>query len=217
MSNDGLVRLPRIDESLRDEFKQDVKDRFGGTKGHYRHEVENALRAYLEGSKGGDTTDRLRRLENAVEQIDERTAALVDGEAGKKTKDSDVSKTTKNRLSQIADVIERESGEGPVHEAVVRQAIEDVAGHSDPTIRRYKQMLTDRRILHPHPNRDSKFVFGDKPFVEMVQSMGSAGALGNERYWDLVEHFGGEDVFADALEEYDVDTGDGDDGTKGFQ
>jgi len=216
MSKDGLVRLPRIDESLRDEFKQDVKDRFGGTKGHYRHEVENALRAYLEGSKGGDTTDRLRRLENAVEQIDERTAALVDGEAGKKTKDSDVSKTTKNRLSQIADVIERESGEGPVHEAVVRQAIEDVAGHSDPTIRRYKQMLTDRRVLHPHPNRDTKFVLGDKEFVKMVQSMGQAGALGNDRYWDLVEHFGGEDTFAEALEEFDVDTDNGD-GKRGFQ
>lgn len=217
MSKDGLVRLPRIDESLRDEFKQDVEERFGGIKGHYRHEVEKALREYLKGSKGGDTNDRLRRLENAVERIDERTAALADGEGGKKTKDSDVSKTTKNRLDDIRGIIERESGTGPVHEAVVRQAIEDVAGHSDPTIRRYKQMLTDRNVLHPHPTASSKFVYGDDEFVVMVQDMAKNGALDNDRYWDFVEHFGGEDIWRDTLEATNWNE-DGDDDTrsKGF-
>jgi hypothetical protein len=211
MGKDGLVRLPRIDESLRDEFKQDVEDRFGGVKGHYRHEVENALREYLKGSKGGDTHDRLRRLENTVERIDERTEALVDGDAPKNKKDSTVSEVgtkTENRLSEMRGIIERESGKGPVHEAVVRQAIEDVAGHSDPTIRRYKQMLTDRNILHPHPKSTSKFVYGDDAFVVMIQDMASNGALGNDRYWEFVDGFGGEDAWRDTLES--TNWGDGD-------
>lgn len=218
MSKDGLVRLPRIDESLRDEFKQDVEDRFGGIKGHYRHEVEKALREYLHGSKGGDTHDRLRRLENAVERIDERTEALVDVDGAKNKKDSTVSQVgtkTENRIDEIRGIIERESGKGPVHEAVVRQAIEDVAGHSDPTIRRYKQMLTDRNVLHPHPKSASKFVYGDDEFVVMIQDMASNGALGNDRYWEFVDHFGGEDPWRETLEA--TGWGEEDDGMgKGF-
>lgn len=208
-SDDDTARLPPVTESLRDEFKKDVEERFGTVRGHYRSEVEKALREYLRAGEGGDTNDRLRRLENTVERIDERTAALADGEGGKKTKDSDVSPTTKNRLSEIRGIIERESGTGPVHEAVVRQAIEDVAGHSDPTIRRYRQMLTDRGILHPHPRSTSKYVYGDEEFVVMIQDMGSNGALGNDRYWELVEQFGGEDAFRDVLER--TDWGDGED------
>jgi hypothetical protein len=210
MSKDGLVRLPRISESLRDEFRDDVEDRFGTVRGHYRSEVEKALREYLNGSHGGDTDDRLRRLENAVERIDERTAALHADESGKNKKDSDVSPTTQNRIESIRDRVERESGTGPVHEAVVRQAIEDVAGHSDPTIRRYMQMLTDREILYPHPNRDTKFVYGEEEYACMIQSMAESGAITESEYWDVVTGMGGENDFRNILERAGYDDG-GDD------
>lgn len=211
MSDEGLVRLPRVSEQLRDEFRNDVEDRFGTVRGHYRSEVEKALRAYLNGSDGGDTEDRLRRLEQAVGRIDERTAHALSDESGKNKKDSDVSPTTQNRIGRIRDRVERESGTGPVHEAVVRQAIEDVAGHSDPTIRRYMEMLTDRDILYPHPNRDNKFVYGEEEFVCMIQNMGESGAITEASYWDFVDEYGGESDWADTLEVAGYDTGDDED------
>jgi len=203
MGSDDLTQPgTRIDDALWREFRNDVEDRFGTVRGHLRHELENALREYLRGTEGGDTHDRLRRLENAVGRIDERTAALASGEAGKNKKDSDVSPTTKNRLNEIEGIIEREAGTGTVHEAVVRQAIEDVAGHSDPTIRRYRQMLTDRQILYPHPKRSNSYVHGEREFVEMTQSLRKAGAIGQGTYEELVEGFGGVDPFRDALERH---------------
>lgn len=200
MTDDDVVRLPPVSESLRDEFRDDVEDRFGSVRGHYRSEVENALREYLKGSRGGDTEDRLRRLEDMVERIDGRTAAALSDADGKNKKESDVGPKTQNRIERIRDRIEHESGEGPVHEAVVRKAIEDVAGHSDPTIRRYMQMLTDRDILYPHPKRDSKFVYGDDEYVRMIQNMGENGAITQSAYWDIVDDWGGESNWRDALD-----------------
>jgi hypothetical protein len=57
-----------IDEEVWKEFREEVARRRGGTRGHIRNELENALRAY---SQAGDATPgqidaRLQRIEAAV-------------------------------------------------------------------------------------------------------------------------------------------------------
>lgn len=203
----------RIDKSLWEQFRNDVESRKGSVRGHLKVEVENALREYIHASEGGDTHDRLRRIENRIEDIDERLPPVPQSDEGKRKKESDVSATTRNRLIQVRDRIEREVDKGPVHEAVVRQAIEDVAGHSDPTIRRYREMLLEREDLYPHPRKPSKFVLGDKEFVEMVQALGKQRAITNDRYQQMVETFGGYETFREALIEFGLDE---DDEARGF-
>lgn len=220
MSDSGATQPgTRIDEDVWEEFRNDVEERFGTVRGHLRHELENAIREYIHASNGGDTHDRLRRIEREVESISKTVDGLQSSNGGKKKKESDVSQTTKNRLDEIQSVIEKESGKGPVHEAVVRHAIEDVAGHSDPTIRRYRQMLVDRNIVYPHPKSESKYVYGDEHFVTMIQSLTENGAMSNDRYWEYVDEFGGEDAWQTVLEEADNGSNDRrrDEGRIGFQ
>jgi hypothetical protein len=211
MAKDGLVRLPRIDESLRDEFKQDVKERFNGTKGHYRTEVERALRAYLEGSKGGDIEDRLRRLENTVEDIHDHTAPASDGGDPKTKKDSNVSEVgprRRKKLDAIESQIDREAGDATkVHESVVNKAIEDNAGSSGPTLRRYKQMLKQRRIAFANPSEHASTWFVDEDvFVQVVESNFS------HRNDDIAKEYG-EAWYQSKVD----DLLDDEDGPKGFQ
>lgn len=209
MSEDDRSRLPPISTELRDEFREDVLRRYGGIRGHYRHEVEIAIREYLEASQGqGDLHDRLRRIEGQLEDISERLADALE-EPGKNKKDSNLSETTRNRLDEIDGEIRREAEGGHVHEAVVRKSIEDVAGHSDPTIRRYKEMLVDRGYVYPHPVEQSRFALTRKDFVAMTDQLRRAGRISDDRYWELVDHIG-EDEFRATLE--DIERGD-----KGFQ
>jgi len=173
MTNDNTTQPGvRVDSSLWEEFRQDVKERRGGVRGHMKTELENALSSYIQASKGGDITDRLRRLENAVKSIDEQVGAVVDGQERKKKKDSGVSDTVKNRVEQIGERIEREANGAPkVHESIVNNAIEDIAGSSRPTLNRYKEMLEQRHIAHEWPVDDANHWWVDtSQFVRTLES-----------------------------------------------
>lgn len=199
MNDEDLVQPgTRIDESLWQAFRNDVEDRHGTVRGHLRSELENALREYIEASKGGDMNDRLRRLENTVERIDERTGALVDGDGANKKEDSNVSEVgprRRKKLDAIEAQIEREAGDATkVHESVVNKAIEDNAGSSGPTLRRYKEMLKQRRIAFENPAEDASTWFvDDGVFVRVVESNfphrnhDIANQYGEEWYQDAVD------------------------------
>lgn len=147
----------RISESLWQEFREDIRQRRGGVRGHLRTELENAIRSYLEASKGGDINDRLQRIENQMEELGEGVDTLLDDSERKKNKDSGVSSTVKNRLKSIRDEIEREAGDADkVHVSVINKAIENHAGTSRPTLDRYKEMLEQRHVAHEWPEGDSR-------------------------------------------------------------
>ena len=175
MSEDDVVQPgTRIDKSVWEAFRSDVEDRHGMVRGNLRRELENALRAYIDASEGGDTHDRLRRLENAVERIDERTEDLVDvgGAKNKKGSNASVGPRRKKKLDAIESQIDREAGDATkVHKSVIHKAIEDNAGTSGPTIRTYKRMLKERRIAFETPSEDANTWFVDPAaFVNVVES-----------------------------------------------
>lgn len=201
MSDESLARLPPIDEDLRDQFRADVEARFGTTRGHYRHEVENALREYLNATEGGDTHDRLRRLENAVEDIQDTLGVIADGQHAQKEKTSEPSSTTLNRLDAIEEQIHREAGGSKsVHESVINAAIEDHAGGSGPTLRRYKRMLKERHraFENPHEQADTWFL-DEEIFVHHVEdnfphrNHDIAAEYGRDWYEDVVDRVRDED------------------------
>lgn len=162
----------RISASLWNEFREDIKERRGGTRGHMRTELENAIRSYIQASKGGDLEDRIRRIENKLESVDEGVGDLLDDERRKKNKDSSVSDTVKERVEKIGERLEREAdGAHKVHESLVNNAIEDIAGSSRPTLNRYKEMLEQRHIAHEWPKEgvDHWWVDAER-FVEVVST-----------------------------------------------
>jgi len=161
----------QVDESLWQQFRRDVADRRGGVRGHLRHELENAIREYIEASKGGDINDRLRRIENNVEQLNDVVGDAVESSERKKKKDSGVSQTVENRLQAIEEQIQREIGDADkAHVSIVNKAIEDNAGGSRPTLDRYKEMLEQRHIAHEWPSEDSStWWFNSNKFVQVVE------------------------------------------------
>jgi len=189
MADENLTQPgTRVNENLWETFREDVKQRNGGVRGHLRHELETAIREYINASQGGDTHDRLRRLENNVDEIAEQVGTLVDDSERKKNKDSGVSETVQNRLDAIESQIEREIGDAKrAHVSVVNKAIEDNAGSSRPTLERYKEMLEQRHIAHEWPSNESDtWWFDNEHFVRVLTSNFP------ERTGDFSERYGPE-------------------------
>lgn len=67
----------RVDEDLYERFKQAVEDKHGRTRGVLSHEVENALRNYVDAD---NPTDPLARIENDVATIKAQLAESDGGE-----------------------------------------------------------------------------------------------------------------------------------------
>jgi len=188
MANSSKQIGVRVDESLWQEFRDDVAERKGGVKGHLRSEVETALREYINASEGGDTHDRLTEIEG---QLDELTALVR--ESDEKKKDSGVSQTTEQRVNDIVEQIDDETGNSPkVHEEVVELAIRENAGSSSPTIRRYKELLQQDEHLFEHPTNDRRYFTDAEDYVKATNALRKAGKLRAKPYSEIVNNYGEE-------------------------
>ena len=178
----------RVNKSLWEEFRQDVAERKGGVKGHLRAEFETALREYINASEGGDTHDRLTHIER---KLDDLHTAVREGD--EKKKDSGVSQTTEQRVDDIVNQIDEETGNSPkVHEEVVELAIRENAGSSPPTIRRYKELLRQDEHLFKHPTNDRRYFTDSEDYVKATNALRKAGKLRAKPYSNIVEQYGEE-------------------------
>jgi len=199
----------QISEQLWKEFRQDVRDRHGTVRGHLSSELESAIREYLNASKGGDTHDRLRRIENRLDEIAEQAPAQSEQESDRGN--DSVSKTTENRINEImADIRDRadELGTNRVREHDVEAAIERNAGHAHKTIQRYKELLQNQRELFPHPVSDDVYFAQATAFIAFIEQNDQIGENQREQ---LVGEFGDEWWVSNAPD------GLIDDGGRGFQ
>jgi len=175
-----------VNSALWEQFRDDVQTRKGGIRGHLKTEVENALREYLNASEGGDTNDRLARIESDVQTI----LDTLD-ETEQKKKDSSVGGRVEDRLDSIKDYIENQSGGSPVvGEKLIESAIRETAGSSEPTMRQYKELLDRDGWYHPHPLNDDRVFVDEDRWVESVQVHRQDGDITKQRYQDLVTDYG---------------------------
>lgn len=188
MSDETTQTGVQFDADLWQRFRENVRARKGGIDGHLRNELEQALRNYLDASDDGDIDDQLTRIEDRLDRL----ADAVSSE-GKKKKDESLSSRTENRLDDIRDQIQDETDDSPkVHEEIVEMAIRENAGGSDPTIRRYKELLQQDRDLFPHPNRDRMYYRDPVEFVQATNAMRKGGKLKGDEYNELVDTYGEE-------------------------
>lgn len=181
-----------IDSAVWSEFRQDVIERRGRVRGHLGSELENAIREYIDASHGGDVNDRLARLEQQIEQL---AAGVGDRDGGadeKRKNEASVSTEVENKLQRIAEFIDDKTDSPKVNEIVVNRAIEAHAGLSDPTLRRYKELLETREILYPHPNDSERWYTNGRDFAQATNAMAKGGKLSQQAYNDLVNQYGAE-------------------------
>lgn len=160
-------RLPPIDADLKEQFVNDVEDRRGSAYGHLKEQTEKALREYMHASQGGDTHDRLTRIENKLDSLE---GVLEESDSGGRT--DSVSKTTERRIREIMEDIQQRAEDldtSRVRENDLEAAIERNAGTSYKTVKRYKDLLTNQRELFPHPSNDGVYFIKPSSFIAYVE------------------------------------------------
>jgi len=190
-SEQGREAVPigtQVDEQLWNQFRQDVKGRKGRIRGHLSAELERAIREYINASQGGDTHDRLTRIESTLESIEDTLS-----ETGGKKQDSDVGSTVEKRAEKInTELAELTNGGHVVADDIVELAIEKHAGDSDPTLRKYKQKLLDQEQLLEHPSKDDHYFRDSVEWVVAVQQLRQNKAISQQRFAELVRDYGKE-------------------------
>jgi hypothetical protein len=168
--NDSDLTQPgtKVDAKLWQRFRDHVETTRGGVRGHLRSELETALREYMAAYEGGDTVDRLRRIEDRLDEVADAVAES-DSDGGTDS----VSKTTENRIADIMADVQRRADEldtNRVRESDVEASIERNAGTSYKTIQRYKRLLQNQRELFPDPLSDDVFYVNEVAFVLRVEN-----------------------------------------------
>lgn len=166
--SDGVQPGTEVDEELWSRFREEVKRRKGGVRGHLRTELENALRGYIH---GGDATPaeidaRLQRIEAAVGaagtdggtdtfEASEHTHAPEPTVAEKPPSNAPTEKKVQylaHRLREDHTIYEDEAAELP--KAMLRNVVKDVYGFRRDTAKRYVSELIDVFGLSNHPDPD---------------------------------------------------------------
>lgn len=193
-----------VDATLWKQFREDVRRRKGGVRGQLKPELEAALREYLDAADGGDTNDRLTRIEDKVDDLGARLDQIDETK-----KQSDLSKTVENRLQSIKETIADEADGAPrVHEQVVEMAIKKHAGHSRPTLNQYKDLLQDDHAVYEDPRDDSSYYFRSAPrFCVAVNQMIEDHDIGQDTYTDLVDDEYGREWWGKQVQKFKTDGG----------
>lgn len=189
MSDGRTQRPPPVDAELLERLKESVEERHGRLYGHYRSELESAIEEWLNASEGGDTHDRLTRIENDLSEIKD---AVMDREP-KKKKEIPSGSVTEKRLNKITTAIASETANAAkVPATIVEQAIREHAGGSGPTVRRYKRLLKQDQELFDHPTKDTVYFRDATDFVLAVNAARKGGKIRQEQYDAFVDPYGEE-------------------------
>jgi hypothetical protein len=167
--SDSVQPGTEVDAAVWDQFREEVKRRRGGTRGHLRTELENAIRGYIH---GGDTTpadvdERLQRIEAAV------GAAPTDGGTHTATQpehthtrsptptEKPASNTaTEKKVAWLAKCIRDNHGADflEIPRPALVETVKDEYGFRSDTAKRYVGHLIDHFDLVDHPQNDTILV-----------------------------------------------------------
>ena len=173
--SDSVQPGTEVDGELWQRFREEVKRRRGGIRGHLRTEMENALRAYID---GGDATPeqvnrRLARIEAAV-GVEATDGGTDTSEPTKCTHTPDQAhdlpderphpqSASEKKVAWLAECVHQEENGGKgkitmVHEDVIRDVVKDEYSFTADTARRYHDEVVDYFDLVEHPFNDVLYV-----------------------------------------------------------
>lgn len=165
----------KINRETWERFRQDVKRRKGGVRGHLKNEVENALNAYC---STGDATpvdidERLQRIEAAVgaaptdggtDAVDPAEHTHTPNQITASTDEKPApNAATDKKIAYLAErVIEEEVPKSrelhTVPKSHLQKTVKDEYGFRRDTAKRYVDRLIDHFGIEPHPEADGILV-----------------------------------------------------------
>ena len=162
-----------VDAALWKQFREEVKRRRGGTRGHLRNELENAIRGYIHGGDAtpGDIDERLQRIEAAVgaAPTDGGTHAPSEQEHTHTREPTPDTKppsntATEKKVAWLAKCV-RDEHAGDFQEVArpkLVSVVKDEYGFRSDTAKRYVERLVDHFGLVDHPQNDTVLVTEDR-------------------------------------------------------
>jgi hypothetical protein len=162
----------KIDPSVWEAFREKVKERKGGIRGHLRNEVETALRLYIADDtevSAIQVNQRLSRIESEM-GIAESDGGIDTLEAVEHTHAPSVDEKpsanapTDKKVAYLTACVEDEATEDPDElpkKLLVETVKEEYAFRSD-TAKRYVERLIDSLGLVTHPEIDGMLVSPEK-------------------------------------------------------
>lgn len=165
----------KIDPSIWEEFREKVKERKGGVRGHLRSEVETALRLYVSDEtevSAVQVNQRLSRIESemgiagtdggtdtveAVEHTHARGEPTVDEKPS-------ANAPTDKKVAYLADCIKETATDDPqeLPRKVIVETVKDEYGFRSDTAKRYVEHLVEEFGLVAHPEIDGMLVSPEK-------------------------------------------------------
>lgn len=146
----------RIDSEIKQEFKQFVEETTGGNKGDYSRLLERALVEYMD-------NDRSTRIESKVDAVLDRLDEIevpssppseqsLERERQTATSSNPSVDSYNTRTEQAVQAISADMpNDSSITESMVETAIEDNAGASYKTIKKYKRLLRKHGYAIPSP------------------------------------------------------------------
>jgi hypothetical protein len=170
-----------VDRELWERFREEVKRRRGGVRGHLKTELENALRGYIH---GGDATPaeidaRLQRIEAAVGAAESDGGTDARSAENTHTREPTVTERpapnapTHKKVAYLAHRFREANDFDPSEAAMVprrmlRETVKDEYGFRRDTAQRYVEELIDRFDLRDHPRPDADTLVTESKFEELL-------------------------------------------------
>ena len=183
---DSVQPGTEIDADLWDRFREEVKRRRGGIRGHLKTEFEKAIRDYIDGEDATpeQLNRRLARIEAAV-GVEATDGGTDTSQPTKCTHTPDQAldapderphpqSASEKKVSWLADRVyeEETGGEGKItmtHEDVILDVVNEEYSFTADTARRYQDEVVDELGLVEHPFNDVLYVTEAK-HEELVES-----------------------------------------------
>jgi hypothetical protein len=169
--SDGVQPGTKVDEDLWRQFRQEVKRRRGGTRGHVRNELEAALRAYIQAGDAtpADIDARLQRIEAAVGAAPTDGGATAPEAQNTHTHRTDPDPVTERpnakaprdkKTRYLAHCVTNDLGNDfeQCPRSILVTIVRDEYGFRSDTAEGYVKELVDHFALVDHPEQDK---FGD--------------------------------------------------------
>jgi len=172
-SNQAVQIGPRIDRQVWADFERFVEEKHGKTSGVTAEEAENALKRHMGESELQQVDERLRRIESELDiptpQSDSGSGERETVSNGSVSNGSDgsdfrapqqqqeLNPRTQTRVNRILDELP-----GSFTSDQLDAAIENVAGTSYKTKKKYRELLLDRTLVVPASWNDEDLFYQDR-------------------------------------------------------
>lgn len=149
----------RIDPEIKKRFQEFVEETTGGNQGDQSRLMERALEEYMDNDRGARIESKVDDVIDKLDEFEEppspRSEESSERERQSATTSNPTADSFNNQTEQAVQAIAADMPDGTsITESMVETAIEDNAGASYKTVKKYKRLLKKRGHAIPSPITD---------------------------------------------------------------